>query len=105
MLYLFIYASFIPCSSQALEQAAQGSDGVIIPGGVQKTCRCGTLGYGLVGMVVFGWQLDFMILEVFSNLLFYDSTIVSSPAWAEGSKRRWVTMLVYMGVAQASSLM
>ena len=25
-------------------------------------------GYGLVGMVVLGWQLDLMILEVFSNL-------------------------------------
>jgi len=23
-----------------------------------------------------GWQLDFMILEVFSNLRFYDSTIL-----------------------------
>jgi len=25
---------------------------VTIPGGVQKTCRCGTSGYGVVGMVV-----------------------------------------------------
>jgi len=31
-------------------------------------CRCGTSGYGLAGMVVLGWQLDLMILEVFSNL-------------------------------------
>jgi len=31
---------------QALEQAAQGSDGVTIPGGVQKMCRCATLGHG-----------------------------------------------------------
>ena len=37
-----------------LEQAAWGSGGVTIPGGVQKTCICGTLGYGLVGMVVMG---------------------------------------------------
>jgi len=28
--------------------------GVTIPGGVQKVCRCGTLGHGLVGMVVLG---------------------------------------------------
>jgi len=46
-----------------LQQAAQGSGGVTIPGGVQNTCRCGTLGHGLVGMVLLGWQLDFMILR------------------------------------------
>jgi len=34
----------------------------------KKTCRCGTSGHGLAGMVVLGWQLDLMILEVFSNL-------------------------------------
>ena len=50
------------------EQAAQGSVGVPTPGGVQKTCRCGTSGHGLAGMVVLGLQLDLMILEVFSNL-------------------------------------
>jgi len=33
-----------------------------------KTCRCGTSRYGLVGMVVLGGWLDLMILEVFSNL-------------------------------------
>jgi len=31
-------------------------------------CRCVTSGYGLVAMVVLGWWLDFMILEVISNL-------------------------------------
>jgi len=36
------------------EQAAQGSGGVTIPEGVQKTCRCGTSGHGLAGMVVLG---------------------------------------------------
>jgi len=46
-----------------LEQAAQGSGRVPIPGGVQKTCRCGTSGHGLAGMVVLGRWLDFMILE------------------------------------------
>jgi len=53
---------------QALEQAAWESGWVPIPGGVQKTSRCGPLGYGLVGMVVLGWWLDLMILEVCSNL-------------------------------------
>jgi len=32
----------------------QGSGGVPIPGGVQKTCRCGTSGHGFAGMVVMG---------------------------------------------------
>jgi len=41
-----------------LDQAAQGGGGVTIPGGVQKTCECGTLGHGLVGMVVLGGWLD-----------------------------------------------
>jgi len=48
-----------------------------IPGGVQKMCRRGTSGHGLVGMVVLGGWLDLMILGVFSNLndsmiLFYE---------------------------------
>jgi len=51
-----------------LEQAAQGGGGVTISGGLQKTCRCGTSGYDLVGMVLLGGWLDLMILEVFSNL-------------------------------------
>ena len=39
---------------QALEQGAQGCGGVTIPGGIQKACRQGTSGHGLVG-VVDGW--------------------------------------------------
>jgi len=35
---------------------------------LKKTCRCGTSGYGLAGMVVLGAWLDLMILEVLSNL-------------------------------------
>jgi len=35
---------------------------------LKKMCRCGTSGYGLVGMVVLGGWLDLMILKVFSNL-------------------------------------
>jgi len=37
---------------QALEQGAQGSGGVTIPGGVQKTCRYGTSRHCLADMVV-----------------------------------------------------
>lgn len=53
---------------QALGQAAQGSDGISIPGSVEKICRCQTERYGLeLNMVcwVNGWTL---ILEVSSNL-------------------------------------
>ena len=38
---------------------------VTILGGVQEMFRCGTEGHGLVGS---GGQLDWMTLEVFSNL-------------------------------------
>jgi len=41
-------------SGQALEQAAQGSGGISISGGVQKVCRHGISGHGLAGMVVLG---------------------------------------------------
>ena len=34
----------------------------------KKMCRCGTSGYSLVSTVVLGGWLDFMTLEVFSNL-------------------------------------
>ena len=51
-----------------LEQAAQVGGRVTIPGVVQKTCRYGTSGHGLADMMVLGWRLDFMILEVFSNI-------------------------------------
>ena len=46
-----------------MDQAAQGSGGVPILGGVQKTCRYCTSGHGLGGKVVWGWQLDLMIIE------------------------------------------
>ena len=55
-------------SGQALGQAAQGSGGVPIPGGVQTPSGCGTWGHGLAAMVVLGWQLGLMTLDVFSNL-------------------------------------
>ena len=63
-------------SGEALAQAAQGG-GVTIPEGVQETWRCGTEGPGLVVMAVMDWWLDWMILEIFSNLndsmiLFFD---------------------------------
>jgi len=68
MFKLVIRKNFFTESGQALEQAVQGSGGVTIPGGVQKTCGSGTWGYGLAGMVVLGGWLALMILEVFSNL-------------------------------------
>jgi len=39
---------------QALGQAARGSGGVPIPGGVQTPWGCGTWGHGLAGMVGLG---------------------------------------------------
>jgi len=36
------------------DQAAQGSGGVPVPGGVQKMRGCGTLGHGLAGVGVLG---------------------------------------------------
>ena len=35
-------------------QAAQGSDGVTVTGGVQEMWRCGTEGHGIVIMVEMG---------------------------------------------------
>ena len=50
-------SSFFPfhsCIAGALEEAAQGSGGVTIPGGVQKTCRYCTWfsWHGGVGLTV-----------------------------------------------------
>ena len=36
-------------NSEALAQAAQGSQGVTIPGGVQEAWRCGTEGHSMHG--------------------------------------------------------
>jgi len=44
--------SLLEESGQALEQAAHGSGRVGILGRVPKTCRHGTAGHGLAGMVV-----------------------------------------------------
>lgn len=49
---------------QALEKAPQRSQGVTIPRSVPKTSRCGTL----MGMAVFVWSSDLMILSAFSDL-------------------------------------
>ena len=47
--------------------AAQGSDGVTIPGGVQGPWRCGTGGHGQWAR--WGWVgFGLVISEVFSNL-------------------------------------
>jgi len=50
-----------------MEQAAQGSGCVTIPGGAQEMFRCDAKGHGLVEkwtVVVVDGQLDWMILEV-----------------------------------------
>ena len=46
-------------------------------------------GSGLAGMVVLGWRLDLMILEVFSNLWVYDFLSVSVVLYS----RRFVLFL------------
>jgi len=51
---LDIRKNFCTESCKALEQAAQGSGGVTVSGGVQKMSRRGTSGHGLAGMVVLG---------------------------------------------------
>ena len=50
-----------------MAQAAQGGDGVTVPGGVPELCGCGTEDM-VSGQVGVGWWLDQVILEVFSNL-------------------------------------
>jgi len=45
-----------------------GKRWVTIPGDVEKPCRCGISGHGSAGMLVLGWWLDLMILDVFFNL-------------------------------------
>ena len=40
-----------------LEWAAQGGDGVTVPGGVQEVFRCCTEGHGLVGNIGDRWTV------------------------------------------------
>ena len=54
--------------------------------------RCGTSGYGLVEMVVLGGCLDSMILEVFSNLWYYDFFVFLSIMRKHWSIR-WINTL------------
>ena len=51
---LGIRKTFFTERGKKMEQAAQGSGRITIPGAVKKMCRCGTLGHVLVGMVVTG---------------------------------------------------
>lgn len=58
------------CPAQS--QAAQGSDSVPIPEGIEQTCTCGIWGHGLVSpssttSAVLGEWLDSMISEGFCN--------------------------------------
>jgi len=59
-----------------LAQAAQGSGGVTVPGGVPEPWRCGTEGCAQQAALVVGGRLDWVILEVSSNLS--DSLIIFS---------------------------
>ena len=51
-----------------LAQAAQGGGEVTVPGGVHEPWGCGTEGRGQQALVGVRGRLDYMILEVFSNL-------------------------------------
>lgn len=55
-------------SPKEQQSIGTGSVQVTISERGQEVCRCGTGEHRLVGVVVMGWQLDFMIVEVFSNL-------------------------------------
>jgi len=48
-----------------LVQAAQGSDGVVVPGGVQEAFRCCTEGHGLVGNIGDRWTVGLDDLQAF----------------------------------------
>ena len=61
-------------SSEALEQTAKGGRRVTVLGGAQETWRCSIQCHSLASMVGMEWELDLVILEVFSNL--YDSVIL-----------------------------
>lgn len=43
-----------PSLVKAWEEAAWRNSGIIIHGGVQESCRCGTVGHRLVSMVGMG---------------------------------------------------
>jgi len=58
-----------------VEQTAQGSGGVTIPGCIHKTCRCGAYRHGLVvDLAQLGLLLDLMIdlMTLFQPKWFYD---------------------------------
>jgi len=64
-----------PCSARwVIETSCPGKWWSHHYEGVQKTHRYGSSGHGVAGMVVLGWRLDLMILEVFSKL--NDSMII-----------------------------
>ena len=66
--------------------------------GFKKTCRCGNSGHGLAGMVVLGGWLDFVILEVFSNL---NDSMILQPL---DHHRRVPSFLLQLPLACAGSL-
>jgi len=52
----------------SVAQVVQGNGRVTVPGGVPELWRCGTEGHGQWATLVVGGWLDWVILEVFSNL-------------------------------------
>jgi len=66
-----------PKNGQALERAAQGGDGVTMPGRAQETCRCGTEGCGLGGNVGSRWLVGLDDLRgLFQPYWFCDSECI-----------------------------
>lgn len=57
-----------------LEWAAHGGGGVALPGGASGKTGCGTWCRGLVDRLVLGHRFEFIISELFSNII--DSAIL-----------------------------
>ncbi len=66
-------------SGQALEWAAQGGGGVIVPGSVQETFRCCTKVHVLVGNIEDKWTVELDDLgDLFQPSGFYDSMKITT---------------------------
>ena len=72
-----------------LEQAAQGGDGITIPGGVHELRRCGTEGCGQWAILMVDRQLDLMNLEVFPNL---NDTVILFSVWTSHNVPRYISI-------------
>lgn len=85
-------------TERVVEEAAQGSDAVTIPGSLQKMCGYGLWVHGLMLKMVMrvGGQLDLMILKLFptSTILWFYATrwirywMVLKRTWLVSSSRQ-----------------